>query len=161
MIHFLDLSTVGAFLANKWIEKLAANLRPADVTEIAASVGLTPEEAIRASVHYSSHGYVIVDADREPIAIFGASPSPVPGTGIMWMVGTDGIGRNARDIARNSRRYLDELNRVYPYLWNYVDARNEASLRWLKWTGCKIVGDDPCYGVEKRLFYAFGRTAHV
>ena len=157
-IHFMDLATVGAFLVNQWMEKLAANLRAADVAEIAAAIGLTPEEAIRMAVHYSSHGWVILDADREPIAIFGAVPGATPGTGIMWMLGTDGIARNARQIARNSRRYLDVLNRAYPYIWNYVDARNKASLRWLKWAGCEIVGEDPCYGVEKRLFYAFWRT---
>lgn len=158
-IHFIDLATVGAFLANCWIEKLSANLRAADVAEIAAAVGLTPEETIRMSVHYSSHGWVILDSNREPIGIFGAVPGATPGTGVMWMLGTDGIGRNARQIARNTRPYLDRLNRVYPYLWNYVDARHEASLRWLRWAGCEIVGEDHSYGVEQQLFYAFGRAA--
>lgn len=160
-VRFIDLSKVGAFVANEWMKKLAANLRQADVDEIAASIGLTPEEAIRLSVHYSSHGYVVLDADREPIAMFGAVPSPVPGAGIMWMLGTDGIKRNARDIARHSRPHLDRLNQTYPYLWNYVDARNVTSRRWLEWAGCRIVGEEPSYGVEKRAFLAFGRSCHL
>lgn len=161
MIQFVSLSTVGAAQADEWIRFLANNLRQADVAEIKAGIDLTPEEAIRMSIHLSSHGWVILDAAGEPIAIFGAAPSNIPGTAMMWMVGTEGIRRNSREIARNTRPYLDEMNVTYPYLWNFVDARNDVSLRWLRWAGCRIIGDEPLHGVEQRLFYIFSRTPHV
>lgn len=157
MIQFVSLGSVGAAQADDWIRLLHPNLREADVAEIAAMTGLSPEEALRTSVHYSSHGWVILDSQAKPISIFGAAPSGVPGAGLMWMVGTEGIRRNASAIARNTRPYLEEMNRAYPILWNHVDARNAVSIRWLQWAGCRVIGEDPFFGPERRLFYVFAR----
>ena len=40
---------------------------------------------------------------------------------------------------------------------NYIDARNEQSLRWLRWTGFKLLEAHPEHGREKRLFFTFAR----
>ena len=73
------------------------------------------------------------------MALFGAPPPPLPGLGIVWMLGTDAIQTEAMGIARRTRRYFDELNAAYPILWNYIDARNAVSLRWLRWGGFKLL----------------------
>ncbi|HEX7857491.1 MAG TPA: hypothetical protein VF503_27735 [Sphingobium sp.] len=160
MIHFLDLATLNPFLAHHCVTYIAEHMRQSDVDELNARLGLTPLEALSTSIHISSHGWVIVDGKGKPIAMFGAAPIPDQlGKGAMWLLGTDGVERHGRRIALNTRRYLDRMNDAYPYLWNYVDARNAASLRWLHGAGCKIVGEVPEMGVERRPFLIVAREA--
>jgi hypothetical protein len=89
--------------------------------------------------------------------MFGAAPHPLPGVGVVWMLGTDGILKNSFGIARATRRYFDTLNDAYFVLWNYIDARNVVSLRWLRWGGFKLL-KDVAFGPHQ--FHIFARTNH-
>lgn len=158
MIQVHDLRYVEPDVAEAWLETIAANLRQSDVDEVKASSALPPRDALFASFALSTHAYVILSRGGGPIAVFGAAPHPLPGVGIVWMLGTDGIRREAYSIARSTRRYLDELSEAYPILWNFIDARNAVSMRWLRWGGFKVLADHPNHGPEGRLFHTFART---
>lgn len=137
------------------ISHIARHLRDQDRAELEAMHGGSPELILPQSVLLSSHGWLAVDRG-EPIAVFGAAPSPLPGVGIVWMLGTDGVARAGRSIARQTAPLLDEMHTAYPVLWNYIDARNSVSLRWLRWVGFELLGDHR--SPSGHLFHIFARS---
>ena len=157
-IDVVDLRHVDPGKVAGWLVHLADNLRGSDAAEVKASSGIAPRDCLHLSFRMSSHAYAVLDRAGEPVAIFGAVPHPVPGIGIVWMLGTDGIKRNAAAIARQTRPRLDDLNRAYVTLWNYVDARNALSLRWLRWGGFDCLAENRTHGVERRPFHIYART---
>lgn len=157
MIKVYDLRNVPSEIAEVGLTQIGENLRQGDREEVQATSQLSPVDALIASYRISSHAYMIFSSDMEPIAAFGAAPHGLPGVGVVWMLGTDGIEREAFGIARRTRQYFNELNDAYFMLWNYIDARNETSLRWLKWGGFKLLEEHPEHGPERRKFYTFAR----
>lgn len=151
-LHHVDPDTAGA-----WADHIAQNLRHQDLEEIEAMASVPPAEALQVSLALSTHGYCILDRTGEPCAMFGAAPHPLPGVGVMWMLGTDGIRREAHSIARQSRQYFDIVNSAYSILWNYIDARNTVSKRWLRWGGFELLRDVEFGG---HPFHIFARSHH-
>lgn len=158
MIQVHDLRRVSADTAGAWADHIGANMRHSDILEVQASSGLTPIEAIRQSVSLSSIAFCVESDTHGPCAIFGAAPGGLPGLGIVWMLGTDGIRKEGYSIAKKTRRYFDELNREYPVLWNYIDGRNSLSMRWLRWGGFELLCEHPEHGPQGLPFYTFART---
>jgi hypothetical protein len=155
MIAVHDLRSVDPDEAGAWADHIATNLRACDLDEIEAMGAVSAERALRTSVELSSHAWAVLGRDGEPVAMFGAAPHPLPGVGIVWMLGTEGITREALGIGRATRRYFDELNAAYAILWNFIDTRNTASLRWLRWGGFQLVGER-MFGPHP--FHIFART---
>lgn len=155
MIQVHDLRYVEPDVVEAWTDHIAANLRQQDLDEIEAMD--SGPDALSLSVKLSSHGYCIMDRNGEPCAMFGAAPHPLPGVGVVWMLGTDGIRREATGIARRTRRYFNELNSAYSILFNYIDARNTVSLRWLRWGGFELLRDVEIGG---HPFHIFARVNH-
>lgn len=153
-LHRVPPETVGA-----WARHVAANLRQQDRDEIEASSGMDPRSSVALSILMSAKAYAVLDRDGEPVCLFGAAPHPLPGVGVGWLLGTDGLLREALPIARQSRSYMDEVQREYPLLWNYVDERNTVSIRWLQWAGFKLYGEK--LSTDGHRFRIFARTAHV
>lgn len=159
MIQVHDLRLVSAEQVGAWADHIAFNMRDSDVDEVAASSNLAPLDALRSSISLSTHGYCVVSDTCGPVAMFGAAPAGLDGSGAVWMLGTDGIRTEAYAIARATRKYFDILNDAYFLLWNFIDARNALSMRWLEWGGFKLLAEHPEHGPESRLFYSFARTA--
>lgn len=156
MIQVHDLRHVDPDTVEAWADHISRHMRQEDLDEIEA-MG-TGTDALHLSVALSSHGFAVLDREGVPCAMFGAAPHPLPGVGVVWMLGTDGIRQEATAIARRTRRYFDELNAAYPVLWNYIDARNTVSLRWLRWGGFELLKDVEFSG---HLFHIFARTNNV
>lgn len=162
MIKVHDLRLVSADQAEAWADHIGAHMRQSDIEEVRASSALSPIEAVRASLDLSSIAFCVESDTHGPCAIFGAAPGGLPGLGIVWMLGTDGIRREGYSIAKQTRQYFDQLNAEYPVLWNYIDGRNSLSMRWLRWGGFELLREHPNHGPEGRTFYTFARTsAHV
>lgn len=155
MITVHDLRHVEPDVVEAWADHITRNMRAQDIEEIEASGSVPPDEAVMASLALSSHGYCVVDRVGEPCAMFGAAPHPLPGVGVAWMLGTDGIRREAQSIARQTPLYIEQLHTAYSVLWNYIDARNSISKRWLRWGGFELLKDVELGGHH---FHIFART---
>lgn len=159
MISVHDLHRVPSETMGAWARHVAENLRDQDAAEVEASSGSDPRSAVALSILMSARAWAVLDRDGVPVCLFGAAPHPLPGVGVAWLLGTDGLYTEALPIARGSKQYVEELHRQFPLLWNYVDERNTLSVRWLRWMGFKA------HGVKETAsghpFRIFARTADV
>lgn len=162
MARAIDTATLSDDTVREALEYIGENLRPADLAELrAAGNDEEPFWALVESWDASVASWLIVDSSGLPIGIFGVAPHLVSKVGIAWLMGTEGVEREARSVARQTRRYVERLQEFFPVLWARVDARNELSMGWLEWAGFTISDADPSFGPEGRLFIQFIRTAHV
>lgn len=157
MITVHDLRRVDPDLAGAWAAHITKHMRKQDRDEIAAMGSVPVEEAVSVSLALSTHGYCVLDRNGDPCAVLGAAPHPLPGIGVAWMLGTDGIRREATSIARLTPAYMNILNSAYSVLWNYIDARNTVSKRWLQWGGFELLKDVELGGHQ---FHIFARVNH-
>ena len=135
---------------------IASRLRQRDCDEIWTAVGTDPHTALEESINYSSiHRTILLDG--EPAAIFGAAPSNEDNCGVAWLLGTDAIDTHARAFWLASKAGLGLLFTWFARLFNYVDARNQPSLRWLKRLGASVAAPVP-FGIEARPFHYFELT---
>lgn len=138
------------------IAHIALNLREADRQELLASRGdVAVKDVLAQAVLLSSHCWVGVADDGEPVALFGVAPvSLLAGKGSPWLLSTERVFEYPRVLVRESRRYLSRMRAEYPHLFNYVDARNDRSIRWLKHIGFTLHPAEP-YGVDGLPFHKF------
>lgn len=143
------------------LEHIAQGLRPADLAEIKATIGDREEPfwALFESWENSVSTWLILDGTGLPIGVFGVAAHYVHGLGMAWMMGTEGLEREALSVARQTRHFVAELHRFFPILTADVDARNELSMKWMEWSGFRIADANPAFGPEKRLFIKYVRTA--
>lgn len=137
------------------IAHIAEHLRAADRDELRAAKGegVDFHDALGMSVLRSSH--VWIAADAEPVAVFGVAPvSILEGIGSPWFLSTPAAYKHPRALVVEGKRYLARMREVYPNLVNYVDERNEQSIRWLKRIGFTVHPAEP-YGVAGRPFHRF------
>lgn len=136
------------------INLIASNMRDGDKAEIAASHGLRPEIALRlccASSSWLRTGTI----DGEPFCMFGVAPySVLTGAGTPWLLGTDRAREVPKDFLRQSRALLPVMSKGFSRLENLVDARNDMSIRWLKWLGFAMMPAEP-FGIHGLPFHRF------
>lgn len=141
------------------LEYISENLRTADADEIAATTREDPFWALFESWEGSTASWLILDLSGLPLGVFGVAPHVVSGLGVAWLIGTPGIEQAALSVGRQTQRFVEEMNALYPILWANVDARNELSMRWLEWAGFQVSDANPSFGPEGRLFLQYVRTA--
>lgn len=158
MIQYVDLREVDGGTLLGYLGHLAENLRPSDLDEITATVDLPPMQTLVDSVLASLRAWVVL-ADGEPVCIFGAAPTGHIDAGLVWMLGTPRMDerRVAVSICRQFRPHLAELHRLWPVLFNNIDARNQKSMDWLTWGGFRLIEALPGYGRQGELFFTFSR----
>lgn len=140
------------------VDFISENLRPDDLAEITASSAAHPGSILRSAALASSLAWIIVDDSGLPLGAFGVAPGFTAGVGIPWLLGTSGLEAIPFQLARQTRRYVAEMQAAYPTLTNHVDARNSLALAWLRWAGFEFIDVDPSHGVEGRPFLQFART---
>jgi hypothetical protein len=137
---------------------VAPRLRIADLQEVSASLGESPISVLEEGIAESDPCYAVTDKAGSVLALFGVVPQVGDeGVGRIWLLGSQELVAERFYFARNSRLWVDCLQDRYSVLWNWVDARNEVHIRWLKWCGFTLTGVDETYGVEGRPFYEFKR----
>ena len=143
-------------------DRLAPVLRCGDIEEIKAAAGEMPIVVLKQGIVCSDPCYTIIDIDDSPLAVFGViADSSRINVGRIWLLGSDSLVQYSYTFLRHSRKWIEKLHQRYPTLWNYVDARNEVHIRWLKWCGFTFLRRIEEYGVERRPFYEFERVAGV
>lgn len=137
------------------IHTLAANMREADRLEVMASHGPDLEEGVRQSLQVSSHMWA-VDIDGQ-LAILGgiAVHNLLEGIASPWLLGTKTLEQHPGVLIREGGYYLNVAKSLYPYLFNYVDARNTKAQRWLRRVGFKFDQEPVPFGVLQLPFYRF------
>jgi hypothetical protein len=138
---------------------LAPRLRDSDALEIQAVYGKPPAVVLASGVAQSKRCYVVIDDSGDAMALFGVISAADPGVGIPWMVASRTLAQHVVFVARNSRKWVANLQCGYSELWNCLDARNVEDLRWVQWCGFTVTETIAEYGVEKRPFVAFRRTS--
>ena len=129
---------------------LASRLRQADLDEIKASSGDTPVASLERSIYVGVTTHTMIDPDDgEPVGIFGLVETPDPTLAAVWAMATHKLFNNTKLFMRESRKWLEHVNDVYPVLYNYVDARNTIHIKWLQSLGFICIKAHENHGVER------------
>lgn len=129
---------------------MAPHVRAADQMEIWAQVGLEPELALRLAIRGPGEHHTALLNDRV-VAIFGVVPD-ADGGGSIWLIGTDAIRENADLFHSYVEKWLGSFKERFSRLYNWVDARNEVSLKWAESVGMKVFPPVP-FGVQHLPFH--------
>lgn len=137
------------------IYTLVANLRMCDRLELEASYGIDLAEGIRRALRVSQHlhtvevgGQLAFIGGLAIVSLLGSEASP-------WLLGTAMLDRRPGALTRVSREYIDAWKKQYSVLFNYVDARNTKSQRWLRHLGFEVSAEPVPYGVQQLPFFRF------
>jgi|SRR5665213_434511 len=123
------------------VEDLRDCLREVDRAELQAFNGQTPYQALSYGRRHSTFCATVLFKDK-PVAMFGVVPdSKVKTAAAVWLLASDGIYLMRYSFLRLSRRYVKLMQARYPLLWNFIDPKNTATIRWLLWCGASL--DDP------------------
>lgn len=139
-------------------DSLVLELRRADREEVRALTGRSPRQVLVESVERSAMAWAGW-ADGNLVCLFGVVPVSLAGvTGVPWLLGSDEVCSYSRQFLRRNKDYVLEMLRAFPVLRNVVDARNEVSIRWLRWLGFKMQAPRPM-GVHGLPFIEFTMRA--
>lgn len=139
------------------VEAISANARQADIDELHAATGETPEVCMLRGLRVSARPQTGI-VDGEVVCMFGVTPvSILGGVGTPWMVGSRAMDRLTvqKALLRESRAAFAAMRQEYPAaLYNLVDERNAAAIRWLRWLGFEF---GPVYpmGADQLPFHLF------
>ena len=125
-----EASLVDAFL-------LAPVLRVADLNEISVSSPGRPALFILLDVLEQSTFALAIceEGTDEVVALCGVAPYHGQGVGTPWMLGSDQLLVVQRSFVRHSRAIIALMQHHFPFLMNWVDARNTLHVHWLKRMG--------------------------
>lgn len=91
--------------------------------------------------------------DGVPEVMFGVGDLNIlAGVAAPWLLGTDAVETHYVAFLRRSVGFRDQLLQRYSVLTNFVDARNRASIRWLRWLGFTFSDPVEFRGQEFRQF---------
>ena len=139
---------------------IASHMRKADLEEVAAASGRGPFAALRDSLKVASLSWTGMVNDV-PACMFGVGVIDIlGGIGSPWLLGTDLVERNAVAFLRRSKGCVEQMTGLFPYLYNYVDARNTLSIKWLRWLGFEMARAPVPYGIWGMPFYCFSLQAN-
>lgn len=140
------------------LERIAANMDPADAAEVWATAHLTPAQALTASAA-ASRDPVVGRVDGEPICAFGVGQRTVlDDIGVPWLLGTPEIRKHKRVFLRVSKSWIERKKRDFTTLENFVDSRHTRAVKWLRWLGFTIEPARP-YGPDGVPFHHFHMRA--
>lgn len=137
---------------------LSMNLCAADVAELRAATGLTPREALAASLDLCEEPWVVLLGGRI-VAVYGVSHG---GTfGVPWFLSTGEVSAFSKTFLKGSREVILRFHEKYDVLSNTVDSRHEVAIRWLKWLGFTILPTPLRFHDPAVTFLQFVRYKHV
>lgn len=141
------------------VDFLKTRLRESDVREIDAALGMSGADGLQQAFDASPMCWTGL-CDAEPVLIFGIGTSELNKAGIPWLLASDDMSKVGIDVLRESKFYIRMMLEAYPYLTNFVDARQTVSIRWLAWCGFTIEPAEP-WGVQGLPFHRFWMRREV
>ena len=138
---------------------LGPYLRKEDVAEIKASTGDSPTISLIKGVIASRPCYTAVNPSHPDrvMGMFGAVPEKDNGisTAIIWAVFSEDMFSHKRAFLEVSKEVINRYSKQYDVLTNWVDARNEDHIKWLRSLGFTFIDKNDKYDYEQRTFYEF------
>jgi hypothetical protein len=124
-------------------EKMAPNLRPIDVEEIAAVTDFDTLKALQVSYRSSARRYT-VEMDGDPVIIGGVASHPTEVfVGIPWMLATTAFDRLKPVFIEHHAEIINEIFGGYKTLVNMALTSNTTALRWLQALGFELLEPQP------------------
>ena len=131
---------------------LRSCLRKEDVMEIWAMGHMTPERELMLCYAMSCVCRTLT-LEGKPIAMFGLIPDFEDAKRAMiFFLGSQDIELVKKTFLEFCTLFIDGALTIFPTIYNFVDARYEKSLRWLKWLGAKVDEPRP-QGIEGLPFH--------
>ena len=136
---------------------LSNDLRKEDIEEIKAYANIKPKEALILGIRTSKIPLGVFNHKGEIVSLCGVR-SINSYLGQVWLLASPKIQDNfSMTFLRHCRDVTDVLTKDHKILFNYVDARNELHIKWLKWLDFTFINRHEKFGFEKRPFYEFVR----
>lgn len=143
-----------SILPATWQDALELEVRPEDVQEFYASSGQTPEQVLHNGFARSPE-VMAGRVDGALVCIFGVCPLGLfSGKWAPWLVASPAMYEHKREFIQYCKPVLDAMLARYNPLQNWVDARNTAAIRWLRWLGFTIHDPEP-FGYQGLPFHKF------
>jgi hypothetical protein len=137
------------------IAALAPRPREQNKAELLAATGRDALTALTARFANSKRCWTMLHRGKI-IAMFGVSHVRNQRSyGRIWMLGSDDLFRQGRVLLRDGPIWLREMMHGHTVLCNFIDARNESYVRWLKRLGFRFVQLHAKFGLAKQPFWEF------
>lgn len=133
---------------------LAPKMRNEDKDELLAADGVQPMAALLEPFkHRGARNYSVIGTEEEyVVGMFGSVPSSEKGWGVAWLLCSDELFNYKKEFVKQCPQWVEDMGKGYDYLYNYVDKRNDKSLKWLKYLGFKEIEEIKEYGHLKMPF---------
>lgn len=142
------------FLSQDYVDQMKRRLRQSDELEVGAACGQTADWGLQRSYEMSEAAWVGL-IDGVPACAFGVvRTSLLSSVGVPWLLATPEFEEQGLEIVRLSKTYSNLMRGKFRLLMNYVDARQEKSIRWLRWLGFTLEEATP-YGLLQMPFHKF------
>jgi hypothetical protein len=142
-------------LADAYI--LSKNLRDIDIEELEAASNTSPLDALLGGFGGKGTKTKTIINHDEVIGMFGVGDCPhLENYGVIWLLGSDGIDKVKRQFLRECRAYVEDLQKPYEVVYNWVHPANWKSLKWLQFCGFEI-RDKRKLGIKNQEFYLMMR----
>lgn len=140
------------------VDIIASDMRDADVAEVKAYSGDTPEDALKKGLNQpGSITKAICLPNDVPVGMYGVVPTDEPRVGVIWMLAANQLEQLHRQFLRESRGYIEDLCQGFDLVFNFTDARNTVHHRWIKWAGFTIINRREEFGEAQIPFLEFAR----
>lgn len=137
------------------IDHIARNMRQCDRQEIWAASHELPHESLEQALSASPYAQTAM-LDGVPCAMYGVAVANfMDDIGAPWMLATDDLEVWSLWFLKRSIRVIREMLDCCPHLFNYVDARNVTSIKWLKWLKFNVSEEPEVWGQECLPFHRF------
>lgn len=134
------------------IDAILPDIRQADRDEIEGALHIPMRQALAdALADHCKASKIVVDG--AVVAVFGDSTHSTE-IGVPWLISTRHVERFPRAFLQVCKPEVAEMLTRHPLLLNYVDARNQAAIRWLRWLGFTFCEPEP-YGPDGHPFHCF------
>lgn len=127
------------------IGRIANTMRAVDRRE-AEAFGADAKTMLRQTLANADEAWTAFSGDV-PIAMFGVSTaSLVNWTGRPWFVGSDDVGRCARQLIPGGASFIARWHERFRYLENWVSADNRPAIRLLRHWGFEVDAEPVEFG---------------
>lgn len=131
---------------------LAPSLRDSDRQEVAAT-HVNVEHAVRFAIQFSPI-CDIAELNGLPAVVLGCGERDGGAVGVPWLLATNAVRPLPGALTKLGQAYVKRFLARWPTLMNHVDARNTASIEWLRFLGFEIREPIP-FGLRGEPFHPF------